>query len=280
MSHNPSAQVFNSLKRSPTFVAGATILLLITLMALTGYFFMPFDHQEVFLEKRLLGPHQGNWLGCDLYGRDVLKALVTGAGTSLYIAFVTVLITSLTGICLGLLAGYFQSWVDILIMRTVDILMAFPGILLTMALASLSGPGLNTIIFAISVTGWTGMARIVRAQVLSVREREFVQATAALGSKDFRIMLRHILPSILPPVIVTATFSLSGVILVEASLSFLGLGNPEGSPTWGSMLNQGRTVLTEAPHLSIAPGIMIMMIVLAFNFMGDALRDSLDPHAH
>ena len=264
---------------SPTTMAGIVILLFVSTMAMIGTFLFPFDTHTIYLEKRLASPGWTHLLGCDLYGRDVLHALIAGAGTSLYIAFTTVLITTVTGIILGLVAGYYRGVADQAIMRVVDVLMAFPGILLTMAIASLSGPGLHTVILAISATGWTGMTRIVRAQVLSIREREFIHATQALGSKNWRIMVRHILPSILPPVVITGTFSLSGVILVEASLSFLGLGNTNGLPTWGSMLNQGRTVLTEAPHLSIAPGLMIMLLVLAFNFLGDALRDALDPRA-
>ena len=270
-------KLIKEMSHSPTALTGAAILFAVFAMAVAGLIVAPDDAQRVFLENRLLPPGPGHILGCDLYGRDLLISILSGAGLSLYIAFSCVLITSTVGIALGLVAGYHRGTTDAIIMRIVDILMAFPGILLTMALASLSGPGINTIIFAISATGWTGMARIVRGQVLSIRERDYIHATKALGSDHLRILLYHILPPILPPAIITATFSLSSVILAEASLSFLGIGVMDSLPTWGSLLNQGRTVLTRAPHLCIAPGLMILLLILAFNFLGDALRDALDP---
>ncbi|MCB9229257.1 MAG: ABC transporter permease [Deltaproteobacteria bacterium] len=262
---------------SPAAFSGAVILIIIIIMAMIGPFVIPADFDKVVLEQRLLPPGPGHILGCDLYGRDVFFSILAGAKISLYIAFITVFLTSLIGVALGLIAGYFRGIPESFIMRMVDVFMAFPGILLTMALASLFEPGMTTIIFAIAATGWTGITRIVRAQVLSLREREHIQAAKALGSDNQHILLRHIFPSIVPPVVITIAFSLSGIILTEASLSFLGIGNTAGLPTWGGLLNQGRTVLTEAPYLSIAPGSMILLLVLAFNFLGDALRDSLDP---
>jgi peptide/nickel transport system permease protein len=226
---------------------------------------------------RNLPPSSEHWLGCDLNGRDIVTSMLYGARISLYIAFLTVVLSTTFGLFIGLISGYKLGWIDTILMRSVDIVMAVPGILVAMVLAGLMGSSVNNIAFAIAATGWTSSARIVRGQVLTVREREYVQASRALGARDWRLIFKHILPATLTPLIVHGTFSLSGVIIVESSLSFLGLGAQEGSPTWGALLGQGRTVLTEAPHLSIAPGIAIMLIVLALNFVGDASRDILDP---
>jgi peptide/nickel transport system permease protein len=210
-------------------------------------------------------------------GRDLFDSLIFGAKTTLFIAISTVMLTSLLGTAIGLLAGYFQGFIDTLIMRAVDITLAFPGFLLNLALASLLGPSVNNIIFAIAATGWASFARLVRGQVLTLKQREYITAARMLGASHSRIIFRHILPAILSVIIVTTAFSLSTVILVEASISFLGLGAPDSAPTWGSLLNQGRKVLFEAPILSIMPGLMIMLTVLSFNFIGDALRDRFDP---
>jgi peptide/nickel transport system permease protein len=205
--------------------------------------------------------------------------MLHGARTSLYIAFMTVLLSVGIGTVLGLITGYYRGWIDVVVMRVVDMVMSVPGVLVALVLASLMGQdtGPNAIIFAIAATGWTSTTRVVRGQVLSLRERDYVIASKALGASSARLMFVHILPGALTPLIVHATFSLSGVILVEASLSFLGLGSQSDAPTWGALLNQGRNVLEQAPFLSMIPGVAIMILVLSLNFLGDGLRDALDP---
>lgn len=253
-------------------VAGTFIFL-----ALLAPIIAPTTPDDMDIALRLAPPSSTSWLGRDVNGGDVLTAMLYGARTSLYIAFLTVFLSVTVGTVIGLIAGFKRGWVDTLLMRTVDLLMAFPGILLAMALAAVMGPSLHNVVIAISATGWTSSARLIRGQTLSLTEREYVVASKALGAMDGRLIWRHIFPATLSPLIVHATFSLSGVIIVEASLSFLGLGAQDGAPSWGAMLGQGRTVLTEAPHLSIVPGLAIALLVLALNFTGDALRDVLDP---
>jgi len=239
----------------------------------------PTDPDDMDITLRLVPPNSQDWFGRDLNGSSVLTAMLYGGRTSLYISFITVFLSVTVGAGIGLIAGYKRGIIDSILMRIVDLLMAFPGILLAMALAAFMGPSLNNVIFAIAATGWTSSARLVRGQALSVREREYVTASKALGANDLRVIVKHVFPATLSPLVVQATFSLSGVIVTESSLSFLGLGAQDGAPSWGAMLSQGRNVLTEAPYLSIFPGLAIVLIVIALNFIGDALRDILDPKA-
>jgi peptide/nickel transport system permease protein len=267
---------------NPRVWFGLTTLVVVVTLALLAPWIAPTGPEDMELALRLKPPSlaaAADLLGRDLNGGSVLTSMLYGARTSLYISFLTVLLSVTVGTAVGLIAGYKRGAYDMILMRFVDLLMAFPGILLAMALAALMGPSRHNVILAISATGWTSAARLIRGQTLSVREREFVQASVALGATDLRTIVRHVFPSTLSPLLVHATFSLSGVILVEASLSFLGLGANDGAPSWGAILGQGRTVLTEAPFLSIVPGAAIAMLVLALNFLGDALRDLLDPRA-
>jgi ABC-type dipeptide/oligopeptide/nickel transport system permease subunit len=248
------------------------------IVALSAPWIAPYDPENMDdIARRLAPPSAAHWLGNDLTGGDVLTGIIYGTRTSLYIGFVTVFLSITLGVSIGLLAGYRRGAIDMILMRTVDLLMAFPGILLAMALAALMGPDLHNVVLAITATGWTSSARLVRGQVLSLTEREYVTATRALGASGWRIVLKHIFPGTMSPLVVLATFSLSGVIIIEASLSFLGLGAQDGAPSWGAILSQGRTQLVEAPHLAVAPGVAIFLVVLALNFLGDALRDALDP---
>jgi peptide/nickel transport system permease protein len=268
------------LARNPRMWFGATVTVTFATLAVLAPWLAPTAPDDMDIALRLVPPSTaaaGDWLGRDLNGGSVLTAMLYGGRTSLSISILTVLLSVTLGAAIGLAAGYKRGAVDAVLMRTVDLLMAFPGILLAMALAAVMGPSMFNVILAISATGWTSSARLIRGQTLSVREREFVTASHALGATSWRVVLKHVFPATLSPLVVHATFSLSGVILVEASLSFLGLGAQDGPPSWGAMLNQGRTVLTEAPFLSVIPGIAIMLVVLALNFMGDALRDALDP---
>jgi peptide/nickel transport system permease protein len=255
---------------------GLLILGGLLVTALMAPWLAPQDPAAVRLSESLERPTLSCPLGKDPLGRDVLSRLVYGARVSVVVAFTTVAISLAAGTLLGFLAGYYGGILDDLIMRVVDILLAFPGILLAVALTSVLGPSLRNVVLALCVMGWVGYARIVRAQVLAIRERDFVQAARAIGAEDFRILWRHILPNVLAPLVVEATFGASGVILGEAGLSFLGLGTQPPSPSWGSMLNEGRQFLFVAPHLTLAPGIAIMIVVLGLNFLGDGLRDRLD----
>lgn len=259
------------------FFFGAAFLLLLGLVAGIVPNFSSYNPNLVDLSMSIAPPSWEHPLGCDTLGRDLLQSLIFGAKTTLYIAIITVLITSSIGTIVGLVSGYFHGYIDTIIMRVVDIILAFPGFLLNLALAALLGPNLHNIIIAIAVTGWASFARLVRAQVLSLKQREYIVANKMLGAGHGRIIFRHILPAIYPVIIITTSFSLSTVILVEASISFLGMGAPDSAPTWGSLLNQGRKVLFEAPILSIIPGVLIMLTVMSFNFIGDTLRDIFDP---
>jgi peptide/nickel transport system permease protein len=231
---------------------------------------------KTHLEEALDAPDKEHIFGRDPLGRDVFSRVVYGARVSVTVGLTTVTISLAAGILMGFLAGYYGGILDEGIMRLVDVVLAFPGILLAIALTAVLGPSLRNVILALCITGWVGYARIVRAQVLSLREADFVQAARVLGVGDGRMLWRHILPNILAPVIVEATFGVAGAVLGEAGLSFLGLGTQPPLPSWGSMLNEGRQFLFVAPHLTLAPGLAIMMVVLGLNFLGDGLRDRLD----
>lgn len=237
----------------------------------------PYDPQAINLSEQLTPPSAAHWLGQDINGADILSRMLYGARISLVVSLAVVALAGSIGILLGLISGYFGGWTDTLLMRLVDILLAFPGLLLAIALVAVLGPDITNVIIALTVLGWVSFARLVRGQVLAVKEREFVMAARAAGASNRRIMLIHILPNIMGPVIVQATFAVAGVIIAESSLSFLGLGAPPGTPSWGAMLADGKQVLMDAPHVSIFPGIAIMLAVLAFNFVGDGLRDRYDP---
>ena len=262
---------------NPRLIFGLVVIVSVTAASLLAPWLAPTNPDDIDITLRLNPPGALDLFGRDLSGGSVLTAMLYGGRTSLYISSVTVFLCVTIGSWVGLIAGYKRGWVDTMLMRMVDLLMAFPGILLAMALAAMLGPSRNNVILAISATGWTSAARLMRAQTLSIREREYVVASRAMGAKDLRLIWHHIFPATLSPLLVHATFSLSGGIIVEASFSFLGVGAQDGAPSWGALLSQGRTVLLEAPYLSIIPGVAIATLVLALNFVGDALRDILDP---
>lgn len=228
------------------------------------------------LAGNLSGPSFNHLLGQDELGRDILSRLLYGARTSLSISLLAVTISVVMGVLVGAAAGYVGGAVDTVVMRLVDILLAFPGILLAIALTAVLGPSYFNVVFALSILGWVGYARLVRGQVLSERERDYVRAAEALGAGRLRIVVKHIIPNVMAPVIVQATFGLGVNILAESSLSFLGLG-VQGYPSWGAMLDGGTDFLLTAPHLSTFPGLAILFTVMGFNFLGDGLRDRLDP---
>jgi peptide/nickel transport system permease protein len=257
--------------------AGAAIVCVTVLLALIGPAIAGVDPAFQNLPLRLEGPSPAHWFGLDELGRDILARLLAGARISLLVGAVVVGISASVGILLGSIAGYYGGIVDDVVSRVSDILMAFPGLLLAIAVVAVLGPSLTNVVLALTLIGWVGYARLVRGQVLRVRELEYVQAARALGAAAPRILARHIVPATLPALIVQATLGMGGAILAEASLSFLGLGVQPPTPSWGTMLNYGRSHLLDAPHLTIFPGLAIAMLVLGFNFLGDGLRDALDP---
>jgi peptide/nickel transport system permease protein len=256
---------------------GAAVVLGAVVAAVAGPWLVPFDPTAQELALRLTGPSAAHWFGLDELGRDILSRVLSGARISLLVALVVVSISATVGIAVGAIAGYCGGWIDEGVGRLMDILLAFPGLLLAIALVAALGPSLANVVFALSLIGWAGYARLVRAQALRARELEFVEAARALGATTARILMRHVIPTTLPAVIVQATLGMGGVILAEASLSFLGLGVQPPTPSWGTMLNDGRGHLLDAPHLTIFPGLAIAVLVLGFNFLGDGLRDMLDP---
>ncbi|HVJ26448.1 MAG TPA: ABC transporter permease [Vicinamibacterales bacterium] len=256
---------------------GGFIVALAVALALFGPSLSPYDPSTQDLPRRLEGPSLQHPFGLDELGRDILTRIASGARISLLVGLAVVSVSALAGMFFGSVAGYFGGRVDDVISRVIDVLMAFPGILLAIALVAVLGPSLVNVVLALSVIGWVGYARLVRGQALRAREFEFVQAARALGAGSSRIVLRHVLPTTLPSVVVQATLGMAGAIIAEASLSFLGLGVQPPTPSWGTMLDAGRAHLFDAPHLTIFPGVAIALLVLGFNFLGDGLRDRVDP---
>lgn len=269
--------MLRQLIRNRLVVVGLFIIAVFILSAIFAPLLVPYSPYEQSLVEGLRPPSAEHPFGQDKLGRDILSRVIFGARVSIWIGLITVGISALVGVILGSLAGYLGGMVDEVLMRLIDILLAFPGILLAIALMGVLGPSLNNIILALCIIGWVGYARLVRGQILSVRNFEFVTAAKALGADHWRIILRHILPNIMGPLTVQVTFGLAGIIIAEAGLSFLGLGTQPPTPSWGMMLNEGRQFLLIAPHLSVFPGLAIMLTVLGFNFVGDGLRDVLDP---
>jgi peptide/nickel transport system permease protein len=256
---------------------GALIVALAALAAVAGPLVSPHDPAVQTLALRLEGPTLAHPFGLDELGRDILARVLAGARVSLAVGLAVVSVSALVGTLLGALAGYFGGALDDIVSRVMDVLLAFPGILLAIALVAVLGPSLANVVLALTVIGWVGYARLVRGQVLRTRELEFVQAARALGAGAPRILRRHVIPSALPSVIVQATLGMAAAIIAEASLSFLGLGVQPPTPSWGTMLDAGRAHLFDAPHLTIFPGMAIAILVLGLNFLGDGLRDRLDP---
>jgi peptide/nickel transport system permease protein len=239
----------------------------------------PANPAAIDLLHRLQGPSTAHWCGTDELGRDTLSRLLWGARLSLAVSVSVVSISLALGLAIGGLAGYKGGWLDsLLTIFAMNTFLALPGILLAIAFAAFLGPGFQNLVLALAIGGWAGYARLVRAQVLAVKEREYVEAARALGAGGPRIFFRHILPNMMQPLMVQAAIGMGGVILAEATLSFLGLGIPAPAPSWGSMLNDSRSHLFDSPHLVLFPALAMALAVLSFNFLGDALRDYLDPH--
>lgn len=263
--------------RNFAFTSGLLLTVTLIVIAIAAPLLAPADPYEQDTARRLEAPSEQHPLGLDDLGRDVLSRILYGARVSLRVGFSVVILASVVGVTLGAIAGYFGGTIDVLVMRLCDILLAFPGILLAIALVAVLGPNLNNVILALATIGWVGYARLVRGQVLKVREMEYIVAAKALGAKSPRVIIRHVLPNVINPVIVMATLGLAGAILAEAALSFLGLGVQPPIPSWGAMLTAGRRYLGLANHLAIFPGAAIMLAVMGLNFLGDGLIDALDP---
>lgn len=256
---------------------GATLVAVVIAAALLGPWLMPHDPNRQQLERRLEGPSAGHPLGLDELGRDILSRLLLGARVSIGVGLAVVLLAGAAGTLLGAVSGYFGGRVDTLLMRLTDVFLAFPGILLAIALVAVLGPALIHVVLALVVIGWVGYARLVRGQVLQLREAEFVLAARAAGVPARRVLWRHVLPNVLPVLLVQASLGMAGAVLAEASLSFLGLGIQPPTPSWGAMINAGRGHLLDAPHLALFPGLAILATVMGLNFLGDSLVDALDP---
>ena len=257
------------------FAGIATLFILLSTAGLAPWI-APHDPTQQNLENDLATPSRSHPLGTDKLGRDLLSRIVYGSRISVLVGASTVTIAVLIGLLVGSLSGYFGGWVDHLLMRLVDILMAFPGILLAIAFTAVLGPGLDHVVLALSLLGWTGYARLVRGEIMALRERDFVHAAQALGGSPARVIVLHMLPNLLPPLVIQATFGMAAAIIAEGSLSFLGLGAQPPTPSWGSMLNEGRQFILVAPHLTAFPGLAIMATILGLNLVGDGLRDRLE----
>ena len=260
---------------------GLAVVGVLMLLAVAAPLATSIDPAAIDLRHSLEAPSAAHWLGTDAQGRDVWSRLVYGARVSLLVGLVSQGIALSIGVLLGLVAGYRGRWTDEVVMRLADVTLAFPTLLLLIAMAAAFEPSLPVVCIVIGVVGWAGMARLVRGQVLVVRELGYVQAMRALGAADGRILLRHVLPNVVAPVVIAATLGIAGAIMAEAALSFLGLGVQPPTPSWGAMIADGRDLsqLRNAPWTSLAPGLAIGFAVLGFNLLGDALRDALDPRA-
>ncbi|MGA8300290.1 MAG: ABC transporter permease [Terriglobales bacterium] len=267
-------------RHNPLAAVGVALVIIFVICAIFAPWLAPQDPAHIDLPNRLQPPSAHHLCGTDELGRDILSRLIWGARISMFVGSSVVACSLFLGIIVGSLAGYYggrtDHFVNIVLMNA---FLSFPGILIAIAFVAFRGPGIFNLVLALSLGGWVGYARLVRGQVLAVREREFVEAARALGASDLRIVLSHILPNIIQPVIVQAAIGMAGAVLAEATMSFLGLGVPPPTASWGSMLNDARSHLFDAPHLVLFPAVTVMLAVLAFNFIGDALRDFLDPRS-
>ncbi|HET9363955.1 MAG TPA: ABC transporter permease [Candidatus Angelobacter sp.] len=267
-------------RRNVLTASGMVMVAIFVVIALFAPWIAPHKPSDLDLPSRLQPPSASHWFGTDELGRDILSRVIYGAQISMLVGTSVVAGSLLLGLILGSIAGYCGGYTDKFFNAVLmNAFLSFPGILLAIAFVAFLGPGVFNLILALSIGGWVGYARLVRAQVLAVKEKEFVEAARALGASDWRIVTRHILPNIIQPVIVQAAIGMAGAVLAEATMSFLGLGIPPPTASWGSMLNDGRAHLFDAPHLVIFPALAVMLAVLSFNFIGDALRDYMDPRS-
>jgi peptide/nickel transport system permease protein len=266
------------LMKQRQFFVGLVLIFVLSAMGLMANFISSHDPNQIQLKNKLISPTWQHLMGTDQNGRDIFSQILHGARVSLVVAFSVVTISLLIGLILGCLSGFIGGWIDSLIMRSVDVVFAFPGFLLVLSLAAISqGQSLLNLIIILSATGWAGYTRLVRGEVLHLKHKEYVVSAQALGAGSVRQVVHHLIPNLWPPLIVHASFSMAMTIITEGSLSFLGVGVPPHIPTWGTLLNSGRHYLLEAPHISLFPGLALLITVMAFNLMGEGLQKSLSP---
>lgn len=271
------ADVWMRLRRNKAAMIGMFIIILLFFFAAFADFIAPYGFDEQDLSRALTKPNSQFWFGTDNFGRDIMSRLIYGSRISLQVGFIAVSISMISGGALGAIAGYFGGRLDNFIMRAMDILLAIPSILLAISIVSALGPGLKNVMIAVGISSIPSYARIVRASVITLKDQEFVEAARAVGTSNFRIITKHIIPNSLAPIIVQGTLGVAGAILSAAGLSFIGLGIQPPAPEWGAMLSSGRQYIRDYPHISAFPGLAIMITIFALNLLGDGLRDALDP---
>ncbi|MBW1971605.1 MAG: ABC transporter permease [Deltaproteobacteria bacterium] len=264
-------------KRRKLAIIGLVLVILFFFIAIIAPKIAPYDPGQINVEEKLIAPCSRHLLGTDNLGRDLFSRMLYGSRISLSVGFIAVGISIIIGILVGSISGYFGGWIDIILMRFVDIMMCFPSFFLVLTVIALLGPNIVNVMIVIGVTSWMGTARFVRAEFLSLKERDFLYAARAMGASDTRIIFRHLLPNAMAPVLVTATLGVATAILTEAGLSFLGIGVQPPTPSWGNILTEGRIYIFDAWWLTLFPGFAILITVLAFNLLGEGLRDALDP---
>jgi len=266
-----------SLFKNKLTIFGLIIIGVLFLTAVLAPVIAPYEPDDIDVSNILAGPQRAHFLGTDELGRDILSRMIYGARISLTIGFISVGIAVTIGVILGSIAGYYGRWADAVIMRFVDIMLCFPTLFLILAVVAILGPSIINIMIVIGVTSWMGMTRLIRAEILSLKEREFIEAARALGAGNLRIICRHLIPNAIQPVLVSATLGVGAAIMVESVLSFLGIGVQPPVPTWGRMLAESKSVIGLAPWATIFPGLAILITVLGYNLLGEGLRDALDP---
>jgi peptide/nickel transport system permease protein len=269
--------VMKRLFKNKAAVVGGVIILFFIVVAIIGPYLVKTDPLHQNLVNKLQPPSKEHWFGTDNFGRDIFSRIVHGTGLTLTVGFLSVAVGGIIGVIIGIVSGYYGGWLDTISMRLMDVLLAFPGILLALAIVSVLGGSLQNVIIAVGIFSVPAFARIVRGSTLQVKKLEYIDAVRSLGASDIRIIFRHILPNIMSPIIVQATMRIATAILTASGLAFLSLGAPPPTPEWGAMLNDGRTYMHNAGHMVLIPGIAIVIVVLAFNIFGDGLRDALDP---
>jgi peptide/nickel transport system permease protein len=270
-------EFWNRFKRNRMAVTGLALVLGLFVVSICAPWLAPYDPNQIDLKQVLMPPSPAHLLGTDTLGRDVLSRIIYGSRVSLKVGFVAVGLATLIGLIVGALAGYYGGWVDQVLMRLVDLMLCFPAFFLILAVIAVLQPSIYVIMAVIGLTSWMGVARLVRAEFLSLREREFVTAARALGASDIRLILRHMLPNALAPVMVSATLGVAGAILTESALSFLGLGVQPPTPSWGNILTAGKDNIEIAWWLSVFPGLAILVTVMSYNLLGEGIREAIDP---
>ena len=269
--------VYRKLKKNKSAMVGGFLILFLIIVAIIGPYFTPYQPDTQDMLNKLQPPSGDNWLGTDNFGRDIFSRIIHGTNLTLIVGFFSVLLGGAVGVLIGIFAGYYGGRTDSILMRLMDILLAFPSILLALAIVTVLGGSLQNVIIAVAISSVPVFARIVHGSTLSVKKLEYIDAMRALGASDARIIFKHIFPNITSPIIVQATLNIATAILSASGLSFLGLGAQPPTPEWGAMLSDGRNYLYNAPHVALFPGLAIVLVVLAFNMLGDGLRDAFDP---